>query len=101
MNRVEVDETDLSAKDLAKLARTGTVVLTRKGKALAAVNALNGSDWESVALANNPKFQAIIEESRRSYREEGGVSLDQVCAELGLKSPKRRRPKRKRMAKRA
>ena len=30
------------------------VILTRKGKPLAAVNDLSDADWESVSLANNP-----------------------------------------------
>lgn len=99
MNRVDLEKTSLSANDLADLARTETVVLTRKGKPLVAVQPLGGSDWESISLANNPKFQAIIEDSRRSYREHGGVSLDEVCAELGLQR-RRRRPKTKKTAKR-
>jgi hypothetical protein len=46
-------------------------------------------------LTSNPRFAALIEESRRSYREKGGISLDDVRRELGLKKDGRRRaPKR-------
>jgi len=45
-----------------------------------------GSDWESLPLANNLQFRALIEESRRSYREEGGISLEELQAELGLQA---------------
>ncbi len=96
MNRVELDDTELSIPDLAELAKKGTVILTRNGKALAAVKTLPGADWESISLASNPRFQALIEESRRSYREQGGRSLAEIRAELGLTAKGRRaKPKRK------
>jgi hypothetical protein len=90
MNKVEVEGTLLTVPELAELAKRGPVILMRHGKPLAAVKDLSGSDWESIALANNPRFLALIEESRRSYREHGGISLDALCQELGL-TPKRRR----------
>jgi hypothetical protein len=37
------------------------------------------------SLANNPKFIALVEASRRSYREQGGVGLSDVRREFGLK----------------
>jgi len=96
MNKVDVEATNLTIPDLTKLAKKGPVILTRKGKPLAAVKDLAGNDWESVALANNPRFLALIEESRRSYREQGGIPLDKVRRELGLAS-RRQRQKRKRV----
>jgi DNA-binding HxlR family transcriptional regulator len=44
-------------------------------------------DQGSIALAQNPRFRAIIEESRRSYREQGGISLEDLRRELGLDEP--------------
>jgi hypothetical protein len=98
MKRVELEETNLTVPDLAKLAKKGPVILTRKGKPLAAVKDLSGSDWESISLANNPRFLALIEESRRSYREQGGIGLDELRRELNLK-PKRRRHKSRKQKK--
>jgi hypothetical protein len=89
MNKVELEGTTLTVPDLAELAKKGPVILTRHGKPLAAVKDLSGSDWESIALANNPRFLALIEESRRSYRDQGGMSLEEIRRELGL-TPKRR-----------
>ena len=45
---------------------------------------LSASDWEALALSNNPKFQAIIARARRSYREKGGIRLEDLRRELGL-----------------
>ena len=75
---------------VAELAKEGPVVLTRAGHPVVAVKDLSGSDWESVSLASNPKFMALIEESRRSYREKGGVGLDDIRQELGTKNVARR-----------
>jgi hypothetical protein len=85
----------LSAEDLASLAKKEPVILTRNGQPLVAVKDLSGSDWESVSLANNPQFIAIIESSRRSYREKGGIPLDQIRKELGLKPKKAASAKRR------
>jgi hypothetical protein len=55
MQVIPLDKTQLSLKQAASLAQNGPVILTRKGKPLAAVKHLWGSDWESVTLANNPR----------------------------------------------
>ena len=89
MKIVPLEKTELSLPELADLARKGPVILTRKGKPLASVKDLPGSDWESISLANNPQFLALIEESRRSFREKGGIRLDDLCKELGLRTPPR------------
>jgi hypothetical protein len=85
MKTIAVEETILTAEDLATMAEKEVVVLTRKGNPPVAVKNLSGADWESVSLANNPRFIALIEASRRSYREQGGISLDAVRKKLGLK----------------
>ena len=99
MNRIALEETTLSIPDLAKLAEQGTVILTHNGKPLAAVKLLAGNDWESVSLANSPQFLALIEESRRSYCEQGGISLEQVRAQLGLTAKRTRGTRAKRKPK--
>ena len=99
MKTVAVEDTTLTAEALARLAEKEPIILTRRGQPLVAVKGLSGSDWESVSLANNPQFIALIEESRRSYREQGGISLDEIRTELGLKQ--RKPPAKRRGAKKA
>src|SRR5947208_16414791 len=84
MKTVALEETTLTAEELAALARKQPVILTRGGKPVVAVKDLSGSDWESVSLANNARFIELIEESRRSYRREGGTPVAQVRKRLGL-----------------
>jgi hypothetical protein len=98
MKVVPLEKTDLTLADVAKLAKKETVILTRNGKPYAAVKDLSSSDWEAVSLASNPRFRALIEESRRSYQLEGGTTLEDMFQELGLrvKRPAARRRKKSR-----
>ena len=66
-----MEKTRMTVVELAELAKEGPVVLIRAGHPVVAVKDLSGSDWESVSLASNPKFMALIEESRRSYPDSG------------------------------
>lgn len=95
MKLVPVETSNLTLPHLAKMAKHGPVILTRKGKPLVAAKDLAGWDWESVSLANNPRFIQIIERSRRSYRESGGIGIDDVRKKLGLKRFQRRRATRR------
>jgi len=95
MKVIPLEKTELSLPEAAELAKAGTIILTRRGKPLAAIKNLSGSDWESVSLADDPRFRALIEESRHSYREEGGISLDEIRKQLRLKG-QLRASKRKR-----
>jgi hypothetical protein len=52
---------------------------------------LAGSDWETLALANNPEFMSMLERSFRSLRQEGGIPIEDVARELGLSLPHKRR----------
>ena len=99
MKLVPVDQTELTVPEIAKMAKQETVILTQNGKPLAAVKDLSGTDWESVSLANDPKFIAIIEASRRSYRKSGSTSLRDLRSDLGLKSKSGKPVARKRRKK--
>ena len=90
MKVVPMDENALTVPELVELVKEGTVILTRNGQPMLAVKDVSGSDWESVSLASNPQFIAIIEESRRSYHEAGGVSLDELRRKLGMTKKRKR-----------
>jgi hypothetical protein len=95
MKLVELEKSKLTVDELTKLAKRGPVILTRKGEPLAAVKDLSHSDWEAISLANNPRFQTLIEESRRSFQEEGGITLNDLRQELGLTPEKNHRRRKK------
>ena len=84
MKVVPLEETAMTVPELVRLVKGGSVILTRDGQPLVAVRDISGSDWESASLASNPQFLALIEESRRSYRDQGGVSMADIRREFGL-----------------
>src|SRR5438034_4852915 len=53
-----------SLSEYAKRADDEPLIVTRKGKPVAVLTSADGMDAESIALANNPKFAAIIARSR-------------------------------------
>jgi hypothetical protein len=84
MKVVPLEGTTLTVPELVELAKGEAVILTRDGQPLVAVRDMSGSDWESTALVHNPRFVALIEQSRRSYRDRGGIGIEQLRRELGL-----------------
>ena len=84
MKVVPLEGTTMTVPELVELAKGEAVILTRDGQPLVAVRDVSGSDWESASLANNPRFKALIEQSRRAYRDRGGIGIDQLRRELGL-----------------
>jgi hypothetical protein len=95
MKLVAVEKTDLTLPQVAKMAREGPVILTRNGKPIVAVKDISHSDWESLSLANNPRFRTLIEESRRAFQNEGGTRIEDFRRELGLREKPRRRSRKK------
>ena len=94
MKVIQVEQSDLTVPAVAEMAKQGTVILTRNGRPLVAVKDLSRSDWETISLANNPQFVAMIEASRRSYRKSGGIPAKELRKELGLKANRLRRSAR-------
>ncbi|MFM9964785.1 MAG: hypothetical protein ACKV2Q_26560 [Planctomycetaceae bacterium] len=98
MNVVSLEEVDSKKlSQYAPRATTGTLIVTKNGEPLFSIKRLSKDDRERLALANNPKFIAIIEASRKSLRETGGLSMEEVCRKHGLKLPKAK-PRRRRVA---
>ena len=86
MKVVPIEGTTMTVPELIELAKEDAVILTRDGQPLATVRDVSGFDWESTSLSQNPRFAAIIEQARRSYRDAGGISIEQLRRELGLES---------------
>lgn len=74
-----------------KDSEEGPVVVTRNGKAVAVLLAVTDDDeLERLVLAHSPKFQALLDQSRRHIEESGGVSHDDLWR--GLESETRADP---------
>ena len=81
---------------LAEYVRTvgdGTVIVSEKGKPVAALVSLENADWETVRLSNHPKFLALIQRSRARQTKEGGISSNELRRRLGIRKAKQGRTK--------
>ena len=68
----------------AKSVRKQPVIVTRKGKPLAALVSIENADDKTVALSTNPKFLALIERARVGHKREGGVNSKELRRRLSL-----------------
>jgi prevent-host-death family protein len=70
--------------DYFKADRGEPIIITENGSPIAAMTLITDpEDLERFLLANNPKFQQILEKSRRSLKEEGGLNADEFWELLG------------------
>lgn len=88
MKTIDVDDATTTLSAYARSGLREAVVVTRKGKPVLALTPVRG-DWESIAVATNPKFMEIIERSRASLAAGRGISTAEMRRRLGLK-PKAR-----------
>ncbi len=59
------------------------VVVTRNGKAVAVLPAVTGDDeTERLVPAHSPKFQSLLDKSRRPIEDTGGIPHDQFWREV-------------------
>jgi prevent-host-death family protein len=80
---------DIKARLSAYLKETakGPVVVTRNGKAVAVLLAVtDDEELERLVLAHSPKFQALLDKSRRQIEETGGIPHEQFWREVNAKT---------------
>jgi PHD/YefM family antitoxin component YafN of YafNO toxin-antitoxin module len=90
MKTIDIKKATGQLRDYAEIAEDEVVVVTRKGKPVAAVVALDDADYESLSLSTNSRFVEIIARSRARLEKEGGIPSDEVRRQLGIPRPKRR-----------
>src|SRR5438128_8874495 len=65
------------------------VIVTRNGKAVAVLLAVTDEDeLERLVLAHSPKFQALLDKSRRRIEKTGGIPHDVFWREVDAESRK-------------
>ena len=94
MTSIAIEGAKLDAEQLVAQARRAPVILTKRGKSVCAVVEIDDFDREAWSLGTNPEFIALLEDSRKSLREHGGIPLEEVRRELGIAPKKKRRPGR-------
>lgn len=84
MRTMEVTQATGSLEAYIREAQAGPIVLTRRGRPVAALVPIQGMDLEQLTLATNEQFLALIERARTRQKAEGGLSIDEVRRELGV-----------------
>lgn len=73
----------------------GPVVITRNGKVVAALLVpVDDDDLERLILAHSPRFQALLEKSRRSVQAGKGLSRDGFWKAVKQRTAKKSKPAR-------
>jgi prevent-host-death family protein len=88
---MEMEKATAPLFEYARDVRKHPVILTVKGKPVAALVSIENADAETVTLSTNPRFLAVIERSRARHRAEGGISSAEMRRRLGLKRAVRSR----------
>ncbi len=91
MKKVALGNATASLAEYARQIDDGPLLVTERGKPLAALVSVRDADAESLALSMNPKFLAILERSRQRHETEGGISPDEMRRRLGLSRATTRR----------
>jgi hypothetical protein len=78
MNKIDLVDATKPLAEYVKEMDGMSLVIVYKGVALAALVPLENADYETVTMATDPEFRAILERSRKSLREEGGVPAEEV-----------------------
>ena len=84
MKRIAIEGCHLSIQELAKIAETEPVVLTREGTPVLGLVGVDEADVEAWSLGSNPDFLAMMERFRERGRREGGIPLAEVRRRLGI-----------------
>jgi prevent-host-death family protein len=66
-----------------KESQEGPVIVTRNGKPVALLLAVTDEDeLERLVLAHSPKFQALLDKSRRQIEETGGIPHEEFWRQV-------------------
>ena len=85
MKIVEQAEAKASLAEYTAEVDKEPVIVTSKGRPIAALVSIENADLETVSLSTNPKFLELIERSRARQRAEGGISSEEMRRRLGVK----------------
>jgi len=78
MKSVEINDATDALKDYAEQLTKEPVVVTRGGKAIAALVRIRPSDLESFLVSESPVFKRIVRRSRTSYKSDEGLTREEL-----------------------
>ena len=93
MKALGIKQATAPLADYVRTVGEGPVIVSVKGKPVAALVSLENADWETVRLSSHPEFLALIERSRTRQQREGGISSSELRRRLGIRQAKQARTK--------
>ena len=88
MKTIKLSQASRPLSEYAAELGDEVVVITDRGKSVAAIVPLKPGDQESLVLSNHPEFLALIAQSRREIRAGRSVSLNSIKRQfLAQQSP--------------
>lgn len=78
MKKLELTKATSSLAEYTRDLNGETMVVTKKGRPIAALISLENTDWETISLSTNPKFLAILRRSHERYLKEGGITTEEL-----------------------
>ena len=79
---------------LDQAEKDGPVIITRNGKAVAVLIApQDDDDLERLVLSRSPRFQALLDQSRRSIQAGRGLTADEFWRAANQRTAKRGKSK--------
>lgn len=82
MKTLELEKATAPLADYARHIGKEPVVLTSKGKPVAALVLIRNADLETMTLSTHPTFLKLIEQSRAHHKVQGGVSSQEMRRRL-------------------
>jgi prevent-host-death family protein len=83
MKVIERAKATRTLADYAGEIDKGPLIVTNRGRPVAALVPIENADLETVSLSNNRRFLALIERSRARVRAEGGISSEDMRRRFG------------------
>jgi prevent-host-death family protein len=86
MKTLELRDAIGSLAEYVRAVGQEPVIVSLKGKPVAALISIQNADWETATLSTNPEFLALIRSSRIRQEKEGGLSNTEMRRRLGQAS---------------
>ncbi len=93
MKTLDMAQATAPLADYARKVRREPVIVTQRGRPVAALMPIENADQETVTLSTHPRFLALIERARRRHKAEGGISSHEMRQRLmqdAAPSPRRK-----------
>ncbi len=86
MNVASLADVKARFSEYIKQLQTSPVIVTQNGKPIAVIMGISDEDdLERVMLAISPKFQAFLDKAEKRIQETGGLSHEDVWAQIETK----------------